>query len=56
MTLTSDDPPGTWAVLDLAAEGGNTNAHAVPYVQSLLSDGWRLVKQDGSIVVLHEER
>lgn len=54
VTVTADRPSGTWAVFDLTAMGGTTNAEAVPYVATMLRDGWKLVKQDGSIVVLHE--
>lgn len=53
VTLTSADPTSDWAVLDLSAYGGGTDPQAVPYVDGLLHGGWRLVTQDGSIVVLH---
>ena len=53
VTLTSADPTSNWAVLDLSAYGGGTDPQTVPYVDGLLRGGWRLVTQDGSIVVLH---
>jgi hypothetical protein len=53
VTITADRPSGTWAVFDLTAMGGRTDAKAVTYVATMLHDGWHLVKQEGSIVVLH---
>jgi hypothetical protein len=32
--------------------GGRTDAKAVPYVATMPHDGWHVVKQEGSIVVL----
>ncbi|HTJ70994.1 MAG TPA: DUF2079 domain-containing protein [Actinospica sp.] len=63
VTITSDRPTGTWAVLDLTAMGGGSSSDAdadadartVPYVAELLHSNWRLIRQDGSIVVLHHE-
>jgi uncharacterized membrane protein len=53
VTVTADRPAGTWAVFDLTAMGGRTDADSAPYVATMLRDGWHVVKQEGSIVVLH---
>ena len=55
VTVTADNPSGTWAVFDLTAMGGRTNPNDVAYVAEMRREGWDLVRQDGSIVVLHYE-
>ena len=55
VTITAGRPSGTWAVLDLTALGGRTNPDDVAYVVEMRHEGWELVKQDGSIVVLRYE-
>lgn len=52
--VTTDNPSGTWAVFDLTAMGGDTDPKQVGYVAQMLDGGWKLVQQDGTIVVLHE--
>lgn len=48
VTIPSDRPAGTWAVLDLNASPGEP-----AYVADLRHTGWHLVRQAGPIVVLH---
>ena len=56
VTVTTDRPEGTWAVFDLTALGGRTNPDAVTYVAELRHEGWHLMRQEGTIIVLRYER